>query len=245
MKTAIKLILLVGIAGYLVFAVSQFAQQTEEIVCEGVSIEISDSLQNVFITENDIQKILTKHKFSPKGLKLSDINIKQIEEVLQNNPYINEVQCFFTGQGLLRIKVVPQQPILHIISANGEDYYLNSTGDAMPIGEINIDLCIATGHISKKFAKESLLPLAQYILNQKFWNQLTEQIHVTETMNIEIAPRVGEHIIQLGCIDNFKEKLQRVEYFYKHGLPKVGWNKYKTINAAFKDQIVCTKKAKK
>ncbi|MBO5660639.1 MAG: cell division protein FtsQ/DivIB [Bacteroidaceae bacterium] len=245
MKTAFKLILLIGIAGYLVFAVSKFAHHTEEVVCEGVSVEICDSAESMFITADDVLKILSKHKISPKGQQLCHIDLPQIEKLVKENPYIAEADCFYTGQGLLRIEVTPLCPILHVIAQNGEDYYLDNSGSIMPVGDMNIDLCVATGNISQKFAKETLLPLAQYIKNHHFWNLQTEQIHVTETNEIELSPRIGQHLILLGRAERFEEKLNRVHQFYKNGLPKVGWNKYKAINAAFDGQIVCIKNDKK
>ena len=36
-----------------------------------------------------------------------------------------------------------------------------------------------------------------------------------------------------------EDKFKRLELFYRYGLKKVGWDKYKTVNLSFKGQIVC------
>lgn len=244
MKTALKLILLIGIVGYLVYAVVRFSQQTEEIVCEGVDIEVSDTLMG-FITKDDVYAILAQHKVHAQGRKISEINLTEIEQLIETNPYISEAHTYCTGQGVLRIRVVPQHPVLHVMPQNAESYYLDESGAIMPVGAINADLCVATGKISQKFAKEKLLPLAQHIYADPFWGKLAEQIHVVDENNIEICPRVGQHVIQLGNITDFREKLERVRLFYKEGLSKVGWNKYKAISVAFDGQVVCIKKESK
>ncbi|MEG1839011.1 MAG: cell division protein FtsQ, partial [Bacteroidaceae bacterium] len=60
--------------------------------------------------------------------------------------------------------------------------------------------------------------------------------------NIELVPRIGEHIVFMGKLDHFEDKLARLELFYKKALNQVGWNKYERINIEFSNQIICTKK---
>ena len=142
---------------------------------------------------------------------------------------------------MLCIKVVPQQPVLHIISQKGEDYYLSSTGLTMPTASFNVDLCVVTGNVTKKFASEHLLEFAKFIRGDLFWSEQIEQIHVVSPEEIVLYPRVGQHVIELGSIDNFQEKLNRLQVFYREGLDRVGWNKYRTISLAYDGQVVCTK----
>ena len=52
---------------------------------------------------------------------------------------------------------------------------------------------------------------------------------------------MGQHVIELGSTADFQEKLQRLRTFYREGLERVGWNKYKTISLAYDGQVVCTK----
>lgn len=60
--------------------------------------------------------------------------------------------------------------------------------------------------------------------------------------NIELVPRVGDHLVYLGRLDNFEQKLKRLKVFYEKGLNQVGWNKYSRINVEFSNQIICTKR---
>ena len=45
----------------------------------------------------------------------------------------------------------------------------------------------------------------------------------------------------MGSLDNFQEKLKRLRTFYREGLERVGWNKYRIISLAYDGQVVCTK----
>ena len=241
MKTAFKIFLLLAVVGYLVVAIWKFGGEAEDRTCEGVRIEIIDSIPDGFITDEFIRSILTKNKISPQGKRISNINLEQIEQLMLEESHIESASCHFDAAGRLCIKVVPQQPILHVINGKGEDYYLSSTGLTMPTASFNVDLCVATGNISKKFASEHLLELARYIHDDLFWSEQIEQIHVVSPEEIELYPRVGQHVIELGSADNFQEKLNRLRIFYKEGLERVGCNKYKAISLAYDGQVVCTK----
>lgn len=245
MKTAFKIFLLLAIAGYLVVAVWKFASQAEDRICEGVNVEILDSIADGFITESYIRSLLTRNNISPEGMKMSEINLEQIEELMLGESHIESANCFYNAAGALCIKVVPQRPVLHVISQNGDDYYLSSTGLTMPTASFNVNLCVATGRISKQFASERLLEMALFIHDNLFWREQIEQIHVLSPERIVLYPRVGQHVIELGSIDGFQEKLDRLRIFYRKGLERVGWNKYSTISLAYDGQIVCTKAKEK
>ena len=241
MKTAFKIFLLLAVVGYLVVAIWKFGAQAEDRTCEGVCVEIIDSIPDGFITDEYIRSILTRNKISPEGMRISAISLEQIEQLMLEESHIESASCYYNAAGMLCIKVVPQQPILHVISQKGEDYYLSSTGLTMPTAGFNVDLCVATGNITKKFASEHLLELARFIHDDLFWSEQIEQLHVVSPEQIELYPRVGQHVIQLGSADNFQEKLHRLRIFYREGLERVGWNKYQTICLAYDNQVVCTK----
>ena len=71
MKIAFKIFLLLAVVGYLVFAVWKFADKAEDRTCEGVNVEIMDSIADGFITEEYICSVLTKNKIYPEGMKIS------------------------------------------------------------------------------------------------------------------------------------------------------------------------------
>lgn len=244
MKIAIKVILLLLVAGYLVYAIIELSEPTEERICQGVDIEITDTLEGGCVTPGYIQELLTKNKFYVEGQKLSAIDIHSLEKLLCADPYIDSAICYCSAASHLFIQVIPQRPILHIMQNNGESYYLDGSGATMPVGYMNLDLCIATGNINKNFAKKHLLPLAKFIHDSDFWDKQIEQIHVTDSQKIELYPRVGEHVIILGSADGFTKKLEHLKLFYKNGLSKTGWNKYASVNLSYDGQIVCTKRKK-
>lgn len=241
MKTAFKIFLLLAVVGYLVYVIYNFAAKAEDRVCDGINVEIVDSIPDGFITGDYIRSILTRNKISPVGMKISDVNLEEIERLMLEESHIERASCYYNAAGKLCIKVVPQQPVLHVINQKGEDFYLSSTGLTMATADFNVDLCVATGDVSKKYASEHLLELTRFIHDDLFWSEQIEQIHVVSPEEIELYPRVGQHVIELGSVDDFREKFNRLRTFYREGLERVGWNKYQKISLAYDGQVVCTK----
>ncbi len=54
-----------------------------------------------------------------------------------------------------------------------------------------------------------------FLQNNSFWDAQIEQINVLPGKNIELVPRVGDHLIYLGKLTDFEKKLKRVKAFYE------------------------------
>ena len=245
MKTIIKILLIGLFMGYLVFAVTKLHSPAEERVCSALNISIDNNSTYDFVDSDYVQSVLKKEKIVLEGEKLGNINLEEIENCLEDNPYIDSAECYHSDRGTLCINVTAQKPILMVMAENGEQYYLDKEGATMPLDKFNLQLCVATGNITPQFAKQHLLPLAYYIYGSPFWSEQIEQIHVFSQDNITLYPRVGNHTIVLGDSRNFEDKLNRMLLFYEKGLPQVGWNRYESINLAYKGQIVCKKRNNK
>jgi len=117
-------------------------------------------------------------------------------------------------------------------------------GNIMPGGRYTSDLVVATGHITRRYAQQTLMPIGNLIINDRFWRSQIEQLHILPDGSMEMVPRVGNHIVYLGRPTDISRKLGRLEKFYKYGLSQAGWNKYSYINLEFDNQIICRKTKK-
>lgn len=171
------------------------------------------------------------------------ISTKSLERELSKHPLIDEAECYKTPSGKVCVEVTQRIPILRVMSANGQNYYLDNKGTIMPPeAKCVAHRVIVTGNVEKSFAMKDLYKFGVFLHNNKFWDAQIEQIHVLPDQNIELVPRVGDHLVYLGKLENFENKLARLKEFYKKGLNRVGWNKYSRINLEFSNQIICTKR---
>ncbi|MGB0402939.1 MAG: cell division protein FtsQ/DivIB [Salibacteraceae bacterium] len=89
---------------------------------------------------------------------------------------------------------------------------------------------------------KGLFDMSQYINSNEFWKSQISQLYFNENKDIIMTPRIGNHSIVFGSLENFEEKFEKLMTFYKKGLNKTGWNEYSEINLKYKNQVVCTKR---
>ena len=243
-KRILILFTLVAMTVYVIAAAILFSKKPEQETCKGMTLAIKDSIDYGFTTEQQIKSILKKNGLFPEGKLLKDINVRSIEDILTQYPFIKEAECYITSGNKVNIEIYQRIPIIRIMSDNEDNYYIDDEGKIMNYTEQPVHVAIATGFIDHKFAQNELYELGKYIQTNPFWKAQVEQIHVTPQKEIEIIPRVGEQILFLGKIDDYTEKFSKLQKFYKEALNKVGWNKYERINVEFSNQIICTKKDK-
>ena len=240
LKTFIKAAFLLAALAYLVFALTTLNRPKEGQVCNGLDIYVSASDSSI-INENDVRELLVSHKLFPEGKSMDDVDISQLTAVLTSSPYIDDAMCYLTAESRITIQVTAREPVLHVINDAGEDFYIDRKGHTMPRGHHQADLIVMTGHVSRATAGALYAPMGIALSKDTFWNRQTEEIHVTDAGELEITPRVGDHIIQLGDTSALSDKLSRMRLFYTEGLDKAGWNRYKIINLKYKDQVIATR----
>ena len=256
-KKSIIVLLDVVLAVYLLLAVTSFNVPNEgNKLCDKVTIDISDSNNVGFLSAGEIKKILSAKGLYPYMKPIDKVSPRNIEETLKVTPFVKSAECYKTIDGQVCITITQRTPIVRIISNNGADYYIDERGGQLPNSNYSSDLIIATGYISRNFARQSIAPLAKTIMDSPLWSNQIVQINVLPNKSIELVPRVGNHIVCLGqlpeeslvsvqqdSIVSFTlRKLERLEKFYRYGLSVAGWDKYKYIDIEFDNQIICKRK---
>jgi cell division protein FtsQ len=259
-KKIITITLDVVLAVYLVVAFTAFNKPDETAkVCTKVSINIQDESTNGFINAKEIKTRLDKSLLYPLGKQMHFVNARNIEDMLKKSPFVKTAECYKTQDGHVCIDITQRLPIIRIKAVNGDDYYLDDNNQIMPNSHYTSDLIIATGYITKWFAKNYIAYLGNALMTDDLWKNQIEQINVLPDHSIELVPRVGNHIVYLGPLPESKyrserkqlvsdfvtKKMGRLEKFYKYGLSQAGWNKYSSINLEFDNQIICKKRDSK
>jgi cell division protein FtsQ len=228
---------------YLVLAITAFnCLDDQNTVCSEVKINITDGAGNGFLNVNEVKMQLQHAKIYPLGDRMNDVCTRQIEETLLKSPLVEHVECYKTHSGRVFINLTQRIAVMRIMANNGESYYIDNLGTIIPSNNNSTDLVVATGDIKRKYAQTALKQFGLLLLDDPFWHSQIEQINVLPDGSVEMIPRVGDHIVYLGQPTHLKEKLTRLEKFYRYGLSKAGWNKYSYINMEFNNQIICKKR---
>lgn len=237
----ILLVASLGFTGW--FAWSQWSR----VSCQSISVHIIQGSPR-FLQESDILELIKNTDPSLLGKKLNQINTETLERKLEKVENIRTVQIFrrideksFRFTGKLVVEIEQRTPVVRIKTAEF-DYFLDREGVKIPISpKFTVRVPVVTGSVTTEFAVKDLLPFAGFVWNDPFWKAQIEQIFVKENQEIVVIPRIGDHLIEFGTADNYAEKLRNLKAVYRQGFSKTSWEKYKTINLKYKNQVVCTK----
>lgn len=253
----------VGIFVYLTIALSFVTDKHNNTICSNINVHIRDSLQDKFITEDDITDFIHDLDEKVLGQPIKKINIRQLEQLISERPVIKTTEVYFTGNGDLNIEVDQRNPILRVINKKGQSYYIDDEGAIIPVRGNNFShTLVANGEIleffeltktdwlncpenrtnNKNYTICNIYEMAKFISQDPFWKSQIEQIYLNKKGEYELVPRVGAHLIKFGSFQGYPEKFRNLKAFYKKGLNNVGWNQYLIINLKYDNQIICEKR---
>ena len=241
-KKIFILLFLLLITAYIVVAVTVLNAKPIQQICKGMELVIKDSIDHGFITQKEVLSLLNNKKLSPIGKEIAGINTRQLEDELSLHPLVDNAECFHTPSGRIAIEITQRLPILRVMASNGDNYYVDEKGRIMPLSNNAANVAVVTGMVDRNFAVKELYEFGLFLQQNPLWRAQIQQINVTSAKELELVPRVGEHIIFLGKPENYEQKFGRLKKFYRKALNQIGWNKYSRISLEFDNQIICTQK---
>jgi cell division protein FtsQ len=258
MKPRWKVLLNYGIWAVLLITLmsilSFVGEEQEQLRCKSLDVVIKPESKDFFITRADIVREITAGQGENvlKGRPVVEFEVGKLEDKLELNPFIKDAEVFIDIQGNLRVEVWQRKPIVRIAKNSGKGFYIDEDGIKMPLSEnYTAHVPIATGRIRETVKKirdtvstpivKDIYTLSLFIQEHPFWEAMIEQIVVNKNNEIVLIPMVADHKVVLGDVSRLEEKLKHLKIFYKKGLNKVGWEKYKVINLKYTGQIVCEK----
>ncbi|MFA8450836.1 MAG: cell division protein FtsQ/DivIB [Bacteroidales bacterium] len=252
----IKAIVWVFILGFVVGIISLLQRQRDAMLCDTFMINVSSKNSPTFLTKKDVSEILDARDIVPGTKKVGDLNLDEIESVLCQNPLIHNAEVSLSFLGELKIHVIEKQPIAQVFSLHDDSYFICDDNSLMPfyLGG-NSRVPIVNGYIQTTYKKNlglifqdtllkelvPILTLVKEIQKSSLLQAQIEQLYIKKNREIQLIPKVGNHIVEFGTPENYKRKLENLEVFYSKGISQVGWNKYRTISLKFDNQVVCTK----
>lgn len=253
-KKVIRKILFVALwlaigGGMLTLLIAAIGKQKKDH-CSDYTIRIKGTRNNFFIDDNDVLTLLkAATKGNVKGQAKSSFNLRQMEQLLEDNVWIKDAELYFDNRDVLHVSVKEREPVARIFTTAGRSFYIDEAEKIMPLSDrLSAKVPVFTGfpEKSKLIQKDSALlhdikTMAAFILQDSFWMAQVSQVDITAERNFEMTPVVGNHTVLLGNGENIDRKFHRLFIFYKNVLSKTGFDKYKTINVQYAGQVTGVK----
>ena len=245
-------ILFFGVIGYVGYEMVGMSGGNPRELCTEVSLVVDENPNAAFIDDQKVEDLLLQAGLYPKNKLMRDVDTRAIEDVLKANNFIDRVECYKTnngmevGKGKVCIRVVQRTPVIYVLPDNQNGYYVDADGMIIPNSAYAKNIIIATGNINQDYATKELSLFGEFVMDNPYWDSRIEQLYVSADRKgrrvVTLIPRVGDHTVYMGTLDQFEKKLNRLKVFYEKGFPQVGWNKYNRLNLEFNNQVVCTKR---
>jgi len=202
-----------------------------------IEININTADTNKIIDSTYVLDLI--YQVTPRviGVMIEDFPLDKVYQTIKKSNYVENVLCNIKLDGTLKIDVWARCPLLHIISNDGYECILDTSGFVMPIPEkYNLYIPVAYGNIktkvkigskvkniksytyeSKDFTElDKLYYLAKTIKNDEISKLLFWDIYVENQKSFYLYPIVGNQYIRLGDVDQLDDKLKNISIFYNN-----------------------------
>ena len=237
-------------AGAVVLLIAATRQQNEK-VCSDVVVRVKSVDGVQYISEKNILNTISGG--APEQLKgqlIKTFDINQLEQLLEKNLWIRNAELFFDNKDVLHVDITERQPVARVFAVSGETFYVDDMGEQLPttndqIARVPVFTSFPT--ITKPLVNKDSVLLQQvkevgaYLLKHNFWMAQVEQVNINN-YEMELIPKLGNHIIQFGEGTNVDAKFNRLLLFYKQIMNKTGWNYYSSLDVRYDKQLVAVRR---
>lgn len=220
-------------------------------LCQGLEVEINGGTKAMFLDKRELLSMLEIEGFKNlQRKKTASIDLLKMENVLRKNNWIKDVQIYFDNNQTLKIHIQERQPVARLFTISGNSYLIDSNGIQMTISEKNVlRLPVFTGYPEEKFGsrRDSALDrevrnLAIFLNQDPFWSCQIQEVNIRASKTFSMTPLIGNQVIDFGDGNNLESKFRRLFVFYKSVITQTGFEKYTSINLAYANQVIATRK---
>ena len=243
------LILLGAIVMAVLVVVANISRSNRQV--QGIDVSIRYGHAPVLVEEQTVVDSIMAAVPTLYAMLVKDVDRSAVAEAASHVPYLKDVSASLSVSGKVVVRATQRRPIARLFYG-GKELYFDSDGGIMPAGTVgDCDVLVAGGDFveplkadSLNSQMQSLLTLARFLDGERKYRGLIDQIYIQRDGDVMMVPKLGDHIIELGAVDELGSKFSNLVTFYEKGMPRAGWNTYTKISLKFRDQVVCTKEKK-
>ena len=199
-----------------------------------------DAGENSFLTHDLVKKLLKQNNEPVLNQTKRVLDLHELENTVESNPYIENATVFLTPGGLLQTQVTQREPLARIITSEAI-YYIDKYGVKIPLSEnFSARVPLVFGVNSSSNINE-ITELVTLIFEDDFLRKEIVSIENTISNEYIFNVRSGNYKIHLGKFTEVDEKVKKIKAFYNKALADNSIRDYEIINVEYRNQVVCTK----
>ncbi|MGD1889245.1 MAG: cell division protein FtsQ/DivIB [Cyclobacteriaceae bacterium] len=246
LKKSVQLILMLLV---LTAAIGATEYRRQQRVCTQVAVTIEHTGEDSFVSEREIRSLVNQENKPIIGVPLMALNLKQLEQQVARNPYIDQANVHYDLEGQVHVAVEQSRPIARLVHPKLPHAYVSTSGKLLPLSaKHTARVLLVSGEYVPKLSKKNwgrdstfdqYLSLLRYIEQNEFWRAQIAQVDIGPEGKVTLYPQVGKQTIEFGKPNQISEKFYKLELFYQQILPRKGWNYYNKVSLTYENQIVC------
>jgi cell division protein FtsQ len=214
----------------------------------GIDVSLRYKGTPALVSQQTVADTVLRHIPNLLTLSVKDVDFDQVAEAARQVPYLTKVSASVSVSGKVVVRAEQRRPMARLFYGNRE-MYMDREGALFPVSDMgNCNVLVAGGDFTEPLRKDSLnaqlqslWQVASFLDEERKFSELIDQIYVESDGDVMMAPKVGNHVIELGDADKLDEKLDNLLTFYRKGLPIAGWDTYSSVSLRFRNQVVCKK----
>ncbi len=204
-------------------------------------IVVFEDGENLFMNYAMVNKLLKQNGKSLEKRAKSIVNLQDLEKKVLRHPMVEGAVSYLTVDNDFVTKVRQRKPIARVLSYKGS-FYMDRLGQKMPLSSnYSARVPLVTGRIDAADFKD-VYALVMALKSDPFLKQQIVGIKKKNNKEYELQLRVGKQRIAFGKIVRLKEKISKLNVFFKKAMADKSIEKYSVINLKYNNQVVCTKK---
>jgi len=227
--------------------------------CTDIQVKMRNVDYTSLVSPEDIRSDVLENMPALIGQSFKNVELESLERYVADNCQLSDVKAYLNLNGLINLRITPREALLRVYDDKGNNLYLGNGKILMDHSLLKSQrIIVASGHIPhltraerKQVLKgqmdlppiyDHLYELTNKIHKDDFLSALIDQIYVTKKQELILTPKVGVRKIYFGKAEDMDDKLFNLKAFYLEGKNKIDWQKYRSINVKYRNQIVCSKK---
>ena len=227
--TILIMLIFSGLAFY------SFNKKNENRLITGLDISIFPS-KDSYLSKDSIRSILNPFL----GFEKKSINLNLIENIVDNNSYVDKSEVSLSFSGNLVLKIKQKTPVGRVISEN-EMFYVDKDLRKMDLSKYQSARVPIVIGFENEISRSYLKKVFEHIDDDIFLKQNISKIIINSSNSISLKLRAFDLIVNMGDQRNLKNKFLKLKAFYTMANAKKNLMEFKQINLQFDKQVVVVK----
>ena len=227
--TILIMLIFSGLAFY------SFNKKNENRLITGLDISIFPS-KDSYLSKDSIRSILNPFLGDVK----KSINLNLIENIVDNNSYVDKSEVSLSFSGKLFLKIKQKNPVGRVISEN-EMFYVDKDLRKIDLSKYQSARVPIIIGFENEINRSYLKKIFELVNDDAFLKQNISKIIISSPNSISLKLRTYDIIVNMGDQRNLKNKFLKLRAFYTMASAKKKLKEFKQINLQFDNQVVGVK----